>query len=159
MQLARTLTLLLLFPLLAGADTPEQDEVRIEALIRAEKAGLAGVSAAPAAAAAPTAAPAIQPAPAVAPSPAPVTVAKAKPSPDPTPAPAAPVAAAAPGVPYASLKDYIGSRVRVVLKNGTEHYAQLEAVGSQQITLSVPSFEYTAQFSVPREQIARIDLR
>ncbi|TLY50767.1 MAG: hypothetical protein E6K53_09470 [Gammaproteobacteria bacterium] len=153
MKLAGTRLLLLFVPLLAGAVTPEEDEARIEALLRAEKAGVAAAPAtvtpiAPAATS-PTAI-------AVGPSPALATPVENS---MPAPAPVATPTAAAPGVPYASLKDHLGARVHVVLKNGAEHYAQLESADARQITLAVPSFEYTAQFSVPREQIARIDLR
>ena len=150
MQLARRLILFLFFPLIASAVTPEEDEARIEVLIRAEKAGLAAVP---------------SPAAVDAPSPPAVVAATASPASAPAatsataPAPAATPTAAAPGLPYASLKDYIGAKVHVVLKTGAEHNARLESVDARQITLAVPSFEYTAQFSVPREQIARIDLR
>jgi len=142
--------LLLFSPLYAAADTPDEDEARIEVLIRAEKAGLAAVPAA----AAPTPPDAVAVA---APAPVPAPVSTTSPvAADPAPAATTPVAA---GVPYASLKDHVGEKVRVVLKSGTEHFAQLESVDARQITLAVPSFEYTAQFSVPREQIARVELR
>lgn len=151
MQLARRLILFLFFPLIASAVTPEEDEARIEVLIRAEKAGLA-------AAPSPVAADAPSPPAVVAATPSAASAPAATNSVT-TPAPAATPTAAAPGLPYASLKDYIGAKVHVVLKSGAEHNARLESVDARQITLAVPSFEYTAQFSVPREQIARIDLR
>lgn len=149
MRLTRTLALLLLFPRVAGADTPEEDEARIEMLIRAEKATFVAVPAAVASAVP-------SPVSAAAPAPSLASVSASKSFAAPAPAPATPAAA---GVPYASLKDHVGEKIRVVLKSGTEHFAQLESVDARQLTLAVPSFEYTAQFSVPREQIARVELR
>jgi small nuclear ribonucleoprotein (snRNP)-like protein len=155
--MARTLALLLLFPLFASAATPEEDEARIEVLVRAEKGGFVTTPAA--APAAVTAAPTpINPV-AVAPTPAPASMPVPAQAPAPKTVAAATAAASDAGVPYASLKDHLGAKVRVTLKNGTERYAQLEAVDSQQIKLSLPNIEYTVQFSVPREQIARVDLR
>lgn len=140
---------IVLLPMLVHAATPEEDEAQIEALIQAELHPPVSVQA--------TVAP-----PSNATSGAASTLAPAKTA----AAAAASVAANQPppedlsNLRFDALKNHIGAKVHLILINGTERFARIESCDTREVSLSLASYEGAEfRFSVPREEIRRIELR
>ncbi len=134
----------------AGAATLEEDEARIEALIRAERAGLAGKPAAPP----PPAVPAEPRAPAAVPVVASVV------APPPTPHDewlAAPAREA--GMPFAELAHNIGRRVAITTAGERVHRGVVGSADARQVTLRVKRPGGNATYTLTRNQVLRVDLR
>jgi hypothetical protein len=135
----------------------DDDEARIEVLVRAERALAAAGMPAPTGADLPaiavvTAAP-----------PAPVIAEPVAPAPSAAPPRDSWVAPAEPagGLPFSDLARHIGDRVAVVTAGARVHRGVVKAVDAEQMTLQVhsPGIGGAAAYTLRREQIVRIDLR
>lgn len=133
----------------AAAASLEEDEARIEALIRAERATAAA---------------------------RPIRV-QAAPDTDTVPEPSVPVAAmvmapaASPhddwlarsphedGLPLSELAQHIGQRVSITTSNDRVHRGVLGSADEKQVTLSVKKPGGSAIYTLARNQIVRVDLR
>jgi hypothetical protein len=133
----------------ASAATLEEDEARIEALIRAERAASAGKPAAP-----PPAVPAEAQAPAAVPVVASVV------APPPTPQDewlAAPARQA--GLPFAELALNVGRRVAITTAGERVHRGVVGSADARQVTLRVKRPGGNATYTLTRNQVLRVDLR
>ena len=134
----------------------DDDEARIEVLVRAERAIAAAEVPAPAEADLPAIAVVS------APPPEPVIAESVAPAPSAPPrdswvAPAEPAG----GLPFSDLARHIGDRVAVVTAGARVHRGVVKAVDAEQMTLQVrsPGIGGAAAYTLRREQIVRIDLR
>lgn len=132
----------------AGGATLEEDEARIEALIRAERAGLTGKPPAP-------------PPPTVAVEPQkPVPVVASVVAPPPTPHDewlAAPARAA--GLPFAELAHHVGRRVAITTAGERVHRGVVGSADASRVTLRVKRRGGDATYTLTRNQVLRVDLR
>lgn len=132
----------------AGAATLEEDEARIEALIRAERVGSAAKRLAP------------PPAVAAAEQEEPVPVVASVVAPPPTPHDewlAAPSRAA--GLPFAELANHIGQRVAITTAGERVHRGVVGSADARQVTLRVKRPGGNATYTLTRNQVLRVDLR
>jgi len=169
MSIARMLILLLL-PVSAAATSPEEDEVRIEALIRAERDAAAAPSAVPSAAPSPASAPlapATPTAPArpVSPNPVAVTAPPAQqkgvavsPVAAVQPADRAPESPAAdPGsLSFDDLKHHVGEALRFTMTSGSQRFARVQSADSRQVIVLVRQPSGTATLTLQRSQITAV---
>ena len=136
---------LLATPALAG--TLQEDEARIEALLRAER-----VAAVPVATASDGSVAAASTTPVI----AEVVATVAKPSEtDEWLAPAVEQA----GLPFAELTHYVGRRVRITTTGEREHRGTVTSANPRQVTLLVHRAGGNATYTLRREQVQRVDLR
>jgi hypothetical protein len=131
------------------AGTLQEDEARIEALLRAERAA-AGVSAMPqspdGAVVVASSTPVI----------AEVVAKMAQPSEnDEWLAPAIEQT----GLPFADLAHYIGQRVSITTAGEREHRGTVKSANARQVTLLVRRSGGNATYTLRREQVQRVDLR
>lgn len=133
------------------------DETRIEALVRTERAIAAAEVPAPAGADLAASAVVTVPPPAL------VIAESVRPAPsavsrrDSSVAPPEPAG----GLPFSDLARHIGDRVAVVTAGARVHRGVVKAVDAEQMTLQVrsPGIGGAAAYTLRREQIVRIDLR
>lgn len=129
----------------ARAATLEEDEARIEAMIRAERAGLAAKPAPP---------------PTMVAAQAPVPVVASVVAPPPTPHDewlAAPPRAA--GLPFAELANHVGQRVAITTAGERVHRGVVGSADARQVTLRVKRPGGNATYTLTRNQVLRVDLR
>ncbi|MBO9662155.1 hypothetical protein [Dokdonella sp.] len=136
----------------AGATTLEEDEARIEALIRAERAGKTVDPAPPP----PVAAATLIVATAV-PVPAPVVASVVAPPASSEEWLAAPARDA--GLPFSELAQRIGQRVTIITANERVHRGVVGSADARQVTLRVKRVGGNATYTLSRSQIARIEPR
>jgi hypothetical protein len=164
-RIAGMLLAIQLVPAAAGVGSPEQDEARIEALIRMEQH--------PEAVAAPVAAPATETTVQAAP-PAPVKAPAPVVAPAPTAhVPAVPAAPAATtsalatltddpdepgGLRFEDLKRHVGETLRITTTNGTQRTARVQSADARQVTLLVSQPGGTATYTLQRTQIIGIEM-
>jgi hypothetical protein len=131
----------------ACAATLEEDEARIEAMIRAERAGMATKPAVPLPLVAAQA-------------PVPVPVAASVVAPPPTPHDdwlAAPPRTA--GTPFAELANRVGQRVAITTAGERVHRGVVGSADARQVTLRVKRPGGTATYTLTRNQVLRVDVR
>ena len=169
MSIARMLILLLL-PATTAAISPEEDEARIEALIRAERdAAVAPIGAtlaarAPAPAATPTA-----PVRTGSASAAPVAGAAALAQPQPQAITGSAVGAVPPvergsdlpaaaprSLSFDDLKHHVGEALRFTMTSGSQRYARVQAADSRQVIVLVRQPSGTATLTLLRSQVAAV---
>ena len=132
----------------AQAGTLQEDEARIEALLRAERA-----TTTPAAKTAPDGAAVVA---STTPVIAEVVATMAKPSAtDEWLAPAVEQA----GLPFGELAHYVGQRVRITTTGEREHRGTVTSANARQVTLQVYRAGGNATYTLRREQVQRVDLR
>jgi len=165
MSIARMLILLLL-PVTAAAISPEDDEARIEALIRAERdaAGTATAATSPASAPSTDAIP-TAPARTVPASPAAVAAAPTQLEPI-TVSPVAAVQAvdresdSPPAVPgslsFDDLKHHVGEALRFTMTSGSQRFARVQSADSRHVVVLVRQPSGTATLTLQRSQITAV---
>jgi hypothetical protein len=130
------------------AGTLQEDEARIEELLRAERAAIVPVTTqvSGSALAAASTTPVI----------AEVVATVAKPSAtDEWLAPAVEQA----GLPFGELTHYVGQRVRITTTGEREHLGTVASANARQVTLQVRRAGGNATYTLRRDQVQRVDLR
>ena len=130
----------------AQAGTLQEDEARIEELLRAERALTDSSATSGSTLAASSSTPVI----------AEVVATVAKPSAnDEWLAPAVEQA----GLPFGELTHYVGQRVRIMTTGEREHRGTVTSANARQVTLQVRRAGGNATYTLRREQVQRVDLR
>jgi hypothetical protein len=155
------LLVLHLAPAGASVGSPEQDESRIETLVRIERH--------PEADAAPAPSPPVEARVATAPTSPSAAVTVSTPPAHAPPPPAKPAAIAAPvdtafdeadetGLRLEDLKRHIGETLRITTSSGVQRNARVQSADARQVTLLVSQPGGTATYTLQRAQIVGIEM-